>query len=177
MPTASTTSRSSRSGIAMGSSALYGFAWLLPLFAGSGVWLALRDVRAHGDAFAAIGAGWLVGVFLAAACARFAASGDTRLAVAHAWPWLVGIGVVAWAIAIVRLRKGAPARLEAEPITPLVVRIAIAFLLVWIGLRFFAIGQEALLRPVFPWDAWSAWSTKPKTWFYVGHMEPYVSMT
>ena len=37
-------------------------------------------------------------------------------------------------------------------------------------------GEEALLRPVFPWDAWSAWAVKPKTWMLIGHAEPYVSM-
>jgi hypothetical protein len=161
----------------MGSSALYFFAWLLPLFTGSGVWLALRGVRARGDAFAAIGAGWLVGVFLAAASARFAASGETRLAISHAWPWLAGAGIVAWAVAIARWRKASSPVWQTGAVTPLLVRVAITLLLAWIGLRFLTIGQEALLRPVFPWDAWSAWSTKPKTWFYVGHMEPYVSMT
>ena len=176
MPTVSKTSRSSRTGIAVGSSALYFFAWLLPMLAGSGVWLALCDVRARGDAFAAIGAGWLVGVFLAAACARAGASGDTMLAVSHAWPWLAGIGAVAWAVAIVRMRRAVAAPLAVEPPMPLAVRIAIALLLAWIALRFVSIGEEALLRPVFPWDAWSAWSTKPKTWFYLGHREPYVSM-
>ena len=161
----------------MESSALYLFAWLLPMLAGSGVWLALCDVRARGNAFAAVGAGWLVGVFLAAACARVSASGDTMLAVSHAWPWLAGIGAVAWAIAIARRRRAVAAPFAIEPPIPLVVRIAIALLLAWIALRFVSLGEEALLRPVFPWDAWSAWSTKPKAWFYMGHVEPYVSMT
>ncbi|MET0229817.1 MAG: hypothetical protein ABW186_02680, partial [Rhodanobacteraceae bacterium] len=161
----------------MGSSALYLFAWLLPLLAGSGVWLALRDVRARGDAFAAIGGGWLVGVFLAAACARASASGDTALAVAHAWPWLGGIGVLAWTIAIARMRRAVVPPFAVEPAVPIAVRVAAALLLAWIALRFASIGEEALLHPVFPWDAWSAWSTKPKAWFYLGHAEPYVSMT
>ena len=156
---------------------LYVFAWLLPMLAGSGVWLALCEVRSRGDALAAIGAGWLVGVFLAAACARASASDDTMLAVSHAWPWLAGIGALAWAFAIVRMRRAVAMPLVAEPPMPLALRIAIALLLAWIALRFVSLGEEALLRPVFPWDAWSAWSTKPKTWFYLGHREPYVSMT
>ena len=38
------------------------------------------------------------------------------------------------------------------------------------------LGTEAGLRPVFPWDAWSAWALKPKSWILVGHVEPYVPM-
>jgi len=49
-------------------------------------------------------------------------------------------------------------------------------LLLWIVLRLALLGNEASLRPVFPWDAWSAWAVKPKTWFLLGHAEPYVSM-
>ena len=156
---------------------MYFAAWLLPLLAGGGVWLALRGgARAAGDACAAIGFGWLIGVFLAAECASLAARTSTQHAFASTWPWLAAIGVAAWIVAILRLRS-APARARmTRPPMPVAQRIVWWLLVLWIVVRLLSIGEEASLRPVFPWDAWSAWSTKPKTWFILGHYEPYVSM-
>ena len=88
-----------------GVDAAYIAAWLLPLFVGGGVWTLLRgSARGPADIAAAAGAGWLVGVLIAAACARFAASADTAHAFARAWPWCAAIGVAAWIAAAVRLR-------------------------------------------------------------------------
>jgi len=160
----------------VGDSTAYFVAWLLPMLVGAGIWFALRGTRAAGDAFAAIGAGWLIGVFAAAACARLTASADTDHAFSHAWPWLAGIGVVAWSVAIARRRRVSYGFTSVDSTMPVALRVAASLLLLWIVVRLFSIGEEALLRPVFPWDAWSAWSIKPKTWFYLGHVEPYVSM-
>ena len=160
----------------MGDSTDYFVAWLLPMLVGAGIWFALRSARAAGDALAAIGAGWLIGVFAAAACARLTAGTDTDHAFSHAWPWLAGIGVVAWSVAIARWRRVREGLPTVDGAMPFALRVAVSLLLLWIVVRFLAIGEEALLRPVFPWDAWSAWSIKPKTWFYLGHVEPYVSM-
>ena len=64
-------------------------AWVLPLLAGSGVWVALHGaVRNRSDLAGAIGAGWLIGVFVAAQCAHWTAQVDTAHAFAHAWPWV-----------------------------------------------------------------------------------------
>lgn len=157
--------------------AAYIAAWLLPMLVGAGVWTAARGpARSPADVATMIGAGWLIGVLIAAGCARFAGSADTAHAFAHAWPWCAAIGVVAWIGAIARLR-GHPHGLFARP-EPL--RIALRaiwwLLLLWIVVRLALLGNEASLRPVFPWDAWSAWAIKPKTWFLLGHAEPYVSM-
>lgn len=160
-----------------GVDAAYIAAWLLPALVGGGVWIALRGAaRGPADLAAAIGAGWLIGVLIAAGCARFAASADTAHAFAHAWPWCTAIGVVAWIAAIVRLR-GHPHGLLVRPVS---MRVALRgvwwLLLLWIVVRLALLGDEASLRPVFPWDAWSAWAVKPKTWFLLGHAEPYVAM-
>lgn len=34
---------------------------------------------------------------------------------------------------------------------------------------------EALVRPLFPWDAWASWAQKARVWFELGHMAPFVS--
>jgi len=166
----------------MGVDLAYIAAWLLPALAGSGVWIALNGgVRRPGAVPAAAGAGWLIGVFIAAGCARWAAPGDTAHAFAKAWPWLAAVGTLAWIAVLARMR-GAPmglhpsASLLARQQQGRALRLLWWVLLVLIVARLLLIGEEASLRPVFPWDAWSAWATKPKTWFLVGHREPYVSM-
>ncbi|HEV7489365.1 MAG TPA: hypothetical protein VGO25_01075 [Rhodanobacteraceae bacterium] len=161
----------------MGLDFAYIAAWLLPAFVGGGIWMALSArARWVADIPAAIGAGWLIGLFVAAGCARLAAFGDTAHAFSRAWPWYAAIGVGAWIAAIARVRRmppESPPRVEAFSVA---FRALWWLLLAWIAFRFAVIGDEASLRPVFPWDAWSAWSTKPKTWFLTGHVEPYVSM-
>ncbi|HVT33156.1 MAG TPA: hypothetical protein VHE32_10940, partial [Rhodanobacteraceae bacterium] len=161
----------------MGISSTYFAAWLLPALAGGGAWLALngRD-RSAGDAASAIGAGWLIGIVVAAECARLAAQEHANQAFAVAWPWLAGFGALAWIAAFARLRPLAwPGRLSSSP-SSATMRLAWWLLLLWIVLRFHSLGDEASLRPVFPWDAWSAWAIKAKTWFLAGRVEPYVSM-
>ncbi len=161
----------------MGVDVAYIAAWVLPAIVGGGIWRALSArSRWAFDVPAAIGAGWLIGVFVAAGCARLAALADTAHAFSRALPWYVAIGIAAWIAAIVRLR-----RVQAESATPIAAvstlsRVLWWLLLAWIVFRFLVIGDEASLRPVFPWDAWSAWSIKPKTWFLTGYVEPYVSM-
>jgi hypothetical protein len=156
---------------------MYFAAWLLPALAGSGVWIALRGrERAPGDAASAIGAGWLIGVVLAAECARFTAEQQANRAFVAVWPWLFALGVLAWIVAWVRGRPFVLPTRSGFARAPLATRALGGLLLLWIVLRFLSLGEEAVLRPVFPWDAWSAWAIKPKTWFLTGRAEPYVSM-
>jgi len=161
----------------MGVDVAYIAAWVLPAAVGGGLWVALSGrSRWAFDVPAAIGAGWLIGVFVAAGCARLVALADTAHAFSRALPWYVAIGIGAWFAAIVRLRRapaGAATPIEAGSMLSSVLWW---LLLAWIVFRFLLIGDEASLRPVFPWDAWSAWSIKPKTWFLTGYFEPYVSM-
>lgn len=160
-----------------GVDAAYIAAWLLPLFVGGGVWTLLRGpARGPADIAAAAGAGWLVGVLIAAACARFAASADTAHAFACAWPWCAAIGVAAWIAAAARLRGHPHGFFVRPPSMRAALRIVWWLLLLWIVARLALLGDEASLRPVFPWDAWSAWAVKPKSWFLLGRAEPYVSM-
>jgi len=161
----------------MGVDVAYIAAWVLPALVGGGIWTALSGrSRWAFDFPAAIGGGWLIGVFVAAGCARLVALADTAHAFSRALPWYVAIGIGAGFAAIVRLRRvpaGSATPIEAAS---MLSRVLWWLLLAWIVFRFWVIGDEASLRPVFPWDAWSAWSIKPKTWFLTGYFEPYVSM-
>jgi hypothetical protein len=138
-------------------------AWALPLLAGSGLWIAFNGgLRRPGDAAVAIGAGWLIGVFIAAGCARWSAPADTAHAFSHAWPWVAAIGVIAWIAAIARMR-GTEIRVRFADESMHVRRVDWTRWLWWLLLllivvRFLFLGDEASMRPVCPWDAWSEWS-------------------
>lgn len=171
----------------MGVDFAYLVAWTLPALVGAGVWFALRGRvdRAH-DLAAAIGAGWLIGVFAAAGIARWAASGDTVHTMGATLPWLLALGALAWIVAALRIRaartEGRAAqsadirRTELSARAQQALGVVCGLLVLATLARLLIVGEEASLRPVFPWDAWSAWAVKPKTWFLLGHVEPYTSM-
>ena len=73
-----------------------------------------------------------------------------------------------------RIRTGSPQRRAGGALPGL--RILWWLLVALIVSRLLLLGYEASLRPVFPWDAWSAWALKPKSWLLLGHVEPFVSM-
>lgn len=153
----------------------YLLAWLLPWATGTGICLALnRGRRRPGDLAAALGAGFLLGILLAGGLAGLVAPAKTADAFARTAPWLAGIGMLAWAAAMVFRARAVAAGVEA-PMRP-GWRILWFLLLAAILLRLGILANEALLRPTFPWDAWSAWSVKPKSWYLLGHYVPYVPM-
>jgi hypothetical protein len=169
----------------------YGLAWLLPLFAGGGLWcLAAGVPRTRPDVAAAAGGGWLGGVLLAGALACAFARGDTRHAFAHAAPWLFAFGVLAWSLVWLRARGNRARATGTEAPSRFAWRgwgfaawprewRRPGYWLWWLLLGLIAwrlggLAAEALLRPVFPWDAWSAWMIKAKAWFLLGHYEVYV---
>lgn len=156
----------------------YVLAWMLPAFTGSGIWLAFQGrLRGPADIAAALGTGWLIGLVVASTIGRLVAQDDTTHAFGLAWPWLAGVGIAAWAVAFARARGMPRVESRLRWTMPRPALLALGFvLLAAILVRLVSIGEEASLRPVFPWDAWSAWAIKPKTWFLLGHADPYVSM-
>jgi hypothetical protein len=152
-------------------------AWLLPWATGSGICLALnRGRRKPGDLAAALGMGFLLGIFLAAALASLLAVGNTTAAFTRCAPWLAGIGLLAW-IAVFVFRDPTQSRQLFSGMGGAGWRLLWCLLLTAIVMRLAVIGSEVLLRPTFPWDAWSAWAVKPKAWFLLGHHVPYVPMS
>lgn len=162
-------------------SADYVAAWLLPLFVGAGLVRLLVGVRRPGQLAFVAGSGWLVGVFVAAAACGWCAREDTQRAFALAAPWLAALGTLAWLAVAVRLRWQARRRPAERPPSPAAEASPALRLLGWallllIVVRIVLLADEALLRPIFPWDAWSAWAVKPKAWMLLGHADPYVPM-
>jgi hypothetical protein len=151
-------------------------AWFLPWATGSGICLALnRGRRKPGDLAAALGMGFLLGIFLAAGLTSLLAPGNTAAAFERCAPWLAGIGLLAW-IAVLVFRDPAQSPSLVASADGLGWRLLWFLLLLAIVMRLAVIGSEVLLRPTFPWDAWSAWAVKPKAWFLLGHHVPYVPM-
>jgi hypothetical protein len=157
----------------------YLIAWLLPLLAGGGLaWLLHGRAPWRGALAASAGAGWVVGVLGAAMLAGCLARADTRHALDLAAPWLAGAGLLCWAAAaVMRWRRSAAAAMAVPAPPPgRGWRLLWWLLLAVVLLRLVLLGDEAALRPVFPWDAWSAWALKPKSWLLLGQADPYVAM-
>jgi len=158
----------------------YLLAWLLPLLAGSGVCCLLQaDVRVAGRQAALLGSGWIAGVYAAAVVAGLTARADTAHAFAIASPWLAVLAVLTWGGVLLRTRFRTAQLRAAGMHVPMasLARVAWWLLATAIVVRLLMIGDEAALRPVFPWDAWSAWSVKPKSWMLLGRADPFVSLS
>lgn len=156
-------------------------AWGLPLLAGLALCgFAAPARRWPGRAAALAGSGWLAGLLLAAVASSLLARADTLHSVRTVAPWLCALALAgALAIAarwwLVRRRRTQRARGDAG-VTPRWQRACWWLLLVLVAVRFAMLAAEAAWRPVFPWDAWSAWALKPKSWILLGEAQPYVSM-
>lgn len=157
----------------------YVLAWLLPLIAGAGVCRLAGGARLRGHWAAALGTGWIVGLMLVAACVQLTVSAGTTHAFAQAAPWLAALATLAWLLAgrrWWRARAVAIAAPAPAPRATTAMRLLWWWLLAMVVVRLLLLGDEAALRPVFPWDAWSAWAIKPKTWMLLGHAPAYVPM-
>ncbi|HVH34643.1 MAG TPA: hypothetical protein VM847_11105 [Tahibacter sp.] len=86
-------------------------------------------------------------------------------------PLLLTATVLSAGIAFWRQRGRLPVAVAPLPTSPLPRWLWL--LLIPIALRFAYVLDEAVLRPVFVWDAWNAWSLKAKTWFELGQV-PFV---
>ena len=157
----------------------YLLSWLLPSVVGGGFcWLASARQRRGGELAASLGMGWIGGLFIAAFAVDRLARADTVHALALAWPWLAALGALGWSAGLLRglnTRSSSAGRAFAKP--SIGSRLLWWLLLALILTRLLLLAEEASLRPIFPWDAWSAWAVKPKTWMLLGHFEPYVSMS
>ncbi|MBN8728151.1 MAG: hypothetical protein J0H15_10700 [Xanthomonadales bacterium] len=156
----------------------YATAWLLPLFAGCGIWWLLHaPQRRSGDVLASLGGGWIVGILLAALAAGVLAREYPVNAVGRVGPWLAGVGVLAWLGAGLRLWRSRPCVPDPVPVRAGLGWRALGWLLLaLVLLRLAVLVDEAALRPLFAWDAWSAWAVRPKSWILLGHADDYVPM-
>jgi len=166
----------------------YVIAWLLPLATGVAAYLAFDRARAAGWRCSAAGYGFVFGLLLVSALTALSARVDTAHAWAHAAPWLVAVAMASIALIWLRGKNGSPLTQQfhrwgkglgegaLSTTTPRWQRIALLVLLASLAFRAAIALREIWLRPTYPWDAWSAWMVKAKSWFGLGYYTPYVAM-
>jgi hypothetical protein len=127
----------------------YLLAWLLPLFAGSGLVLAIGGGRRMpGNLCAMLGTGFLLGVFVAGILCSLIARENVQGAFADVAPWLAAIGILAW-VAALGLR-GKPWPEASFNKSGLGWRLVWCLLLAMIGLSHPFIGERSALAPYVP---------------------------
>ncbi|MBK8182892.1 MAG: hypothetical protein IPK63_08265 [Candidatus Competibacteraceae bacterium] len=57
---------------------------------------------------------------------------------------------------------------------PLWQQILFVMLLAWLGWRLAGLALEIWWRPLYPWDAWTTWTVRPKVWAELGRLAPFV---
>lgn len=160
------------------------FALALPILIGAALLAAcIRDpsrIREPGLAPWILGAGYVVGVLVISLLMRGLALTGTKfdpvsiglpgLAIAGALSWLAWRrGAAGWRGAMADACRTIVAA-EASRYA----RIAWFALLAWIAVRAGLLLVEVWTRPLYPWDAWSAWATKAKAFFALGTIVPFV---
>lgn len=148
-------------------------AWLVPLLAGSGLWVACAGWPRRGcDRLVALAGGWIVGALVCGLLVRVLAASDLSLAPSRVGISAAVIGLTGWIFAWQR-RSRAPKPVSV-PLTRGEWGLA-AVVLLLLGWRGWIIAGDILLHPTLPWDAWAIWQAKAKAWVLAGHVTPYVS--
>lgn len=154
----------------------YFLAWLLPLATGAAAYLAISPQRVPGWRASAVGYGFLGGMLLVAVATSIVAPANTAHAIASAGLCLLLLLAIVATVAWRRRDQSGTASSGGTVPLPRWQRAALATLFVSLVARAAIVAREIWLRPLYPWDAWSAWAVKPKTWFLLGHHVPFVSM-
>jgi hypothetical protein len=126
-----------------------------------------------------VGAGGLVGLFVATLWLRVLSLAGIRFGIASiALPLLAAtlvLGVLA-----ARRNRGAIKESWRKLVAVLsgrslegTARILWRLLLAWLALRFAVLFVEVATRPLFPWDAWTQWATKARVWYELGRIVPF----
>lgn len=158
-------------------------ALLLPALLGTAAVVAAHrgesSVHAPGFAASAIGAGIAIGAFAATLVLRALALASVPYGFAAT---VVPVAVLAAGTLALAWRAAAPAirgqalacgrGLLARDLAGW-ARVGWFALLAWIALHAILLLAEVCVRPMYPWDAWSAWATKAKTWSSLGMMVPF----
>ena len=152
---------------------IYVLTWLLMLLAGTGVAATALGWPRSGFAVALnLGAGDMLGLLLAGTLATFIGGESGGDVLARVLPVLALIAAASW-FAAWRWRS-VDATVSSDPAQRKRLWVIGFLFVLLIGLRLLPLCNEVLLRPVFPWDAWSVWMVKPKAWFLGGHIDQYV---
>ena len=163
--------------------ALAAVALAVPLVLGVALLAALRARSVVADDAGlvpwTIGAGFVVGVLALTALMRI----DALVGVPFGWlsvgaPALVLALALAWTARrapVAAIACGAVRTLGARDFARR-ARLAWFVLLAWIAVRAAMLLVEVASRPLYAWDAWSAWATKAKAYFAMRTLVPFVDL-
>ena len=128
-----------------------GCGWFAGIFATT---LLMRGVAAAGLplSLSSVGAPLFVVTAILLWLANRSSTGSMRSRLRHVGSALAGSGLEGWQRTVWRL------------------------LLAWLALRFALLLAEVWWRPLFPWDAWTQWSTKARVWFELRTLVPFVTI-
>lgn len=150
------------------------FAVALPWLAGAALLhgtLARAGVR---DGWTSVGYGHFAGVLLVTLLMRAFDAVGLGLAVTPVALVLVVIAALgAW------LAHTSPAAQPAAPSVAVadggrLLNVVVAIALALLAVRFATLAIEVVLRPLYPWDAWSQWATKARAWAGVREIVPFI---
>lgn len=148
--------------------------WLLGI-----VWLQWlwRQPRAGYQWALVMGYGYLLGMLLATVVMRLLDALGLGLefwSVAFVLVALIGTGIIlSWRIPW-RIPWRSPEYGRTAELQVFWRRAVWILLLILILMRLGGLGAEILLRPLFPWDAWSTWAVKARVWFELKELVPFV---
>jgi len=159
--------------------------WLLTWALGVAVLAVARGrstlSEAPGDSAFVIGCGFFVGQFLVTLWMRTLALASVPFAVTTVGAPVVAVAAIAGFLAY-RIRRPAATPIVnrvkgwlAAQHVPAGERMVLFVLLAWLALRFVLLLNEVLQRPLYPWDAWTQWSTKARVWYELKTMVPFVT--
>jgi len=163
--------------------ALAAVALSVPLVLGIALLAACRARSGAGDDAGlvpwTIGAGFVVGVLVLTAIMRI----DALAGLPFGW-LSIGVPAVALAFAFAWAARRAPlAAIACGAVRTLGAqglagraRYAWFVLIAWIGVRAAMLLVEVASRPLYAWDAWSAWATKAKAYFAMRTIVPFVDL-
>ncbi len=141
---------------------------LLPWFLGTLVMrLMLGQTPRH--VCVLLGHGYLIGLILTSLVIRSFSANNLPLAFGPITACLAGLAAGSALLMLWRRRTGTP---RHEPTnhnlrreTSAWATLVAVLLCLLIGLRFYLVAQEILLRPLFPWDAWDSWGPRTIQFF------------
>jgi hypothetical protein len=126
-----------------------------------------------------IGVGWFIGMFATTLVMRAVSVAGVGLSVASVGgPMLAATAVSGWYAAHGRSED---VRATLRRISAALAgrdldgwhRFAWRLLVAWLAVRFALLFAEVWWRPLYPWDAWTQWSTKARAWFEMRTMVPF----
>jgi hypothetical protein len=129
-----------------------------------------------------VGCGWFVGMIATTLLMRALSAAGVAFGVVSIGAPLVAVAAIAaW---LAWRGRGAQLRGELRDAVRTLggsglegwQRLAWRLIVAWLALRFALLLAEVWWRPLYPWDAWTQWATKARTWFAMRSMVPFVGV-